>query len=528
MSLKWWLVTMLLLVVASTLSGCLTTEETDTQVEERVAAELTRLVPTATPEPTATALPTATPTLAELVARFRLSIAQIITPDGTGTGFVFDPAGLVATNAHVVGNRKRVTVVLNGIEYRGQVLNRNDDADLAVVQVSSDSDFAAAPLGSAGRVALGEDVLALGFPLSSQLGDDLTVTRGIISAHRQFEGYEYFQTDAALNPGNSGGPLLNRDGEVIGVITFGIAEAEGVAFALSVDELTSRRESLSRVPPSATPRPTVTPRPTLIPTPTLSPSEKFEQVSAGGSHTCGVKADGKIVCWGNDDHGQSTPPAGTFRQVSAGESHTCAINADRKVNCWGSNSRGKSTPPAGTFQQVSAGSDHTCGVHAKGYAVCWGEYHVSRVPVLQSGTLEQVSTGSHHTCGVWANGWAFCWGTDLYGEVTSSPGTFQQVSAGLAHTCGVKTDGSLSCWGDNREGQAMPQWETFQQVSSGALSTCGVKTDGRLACWGLHPYKMPSGIFAQVSVGGLHACGVKTDGRVICWGNNRDGQATPP
>lgn len=163
---------------------------------------------------------------------------------------MYDASGLVATNAHVVENRRQVTVVLNGEEYRGTVLNKNEDADLAVVQVISDGDFVAVSLGSAGRVALGEDVMALGFPLSSQLGDDLTVTRGIISARRQFEGYEFFQTDAALNPGNSGGPLLNRDGDVIGVITFGIAEAEGVAFALSVEELNSRLEALSRVPPN--------------------------------------------------------------------------------------------------------------------------------------------------------------------------------------------------------------------------------------------------------------------------------------
>ena len=121
---------------------------------------------------------------------------------------MYDASGLVATNAHVVENRRQVTVVLNGEEYRGTVLNKNEDADLAVVQVISDGDFVAVSLGSAGRVALGEDVMALGFPLSSQLGDDLTVTRGIISARRQFEGYEFFQTDAALNPGNSGGPLL--------------------------------------------------------------------------------------------------------------------------------------------------------------------------------------------------------------------------------------------------------------------------------------------------------------------------------
>ena len=281
-SVKMRLVIMLL-VTAMAVAGCVTADETDTQVGERVAAELTRLAPTATP------VPTATPTVAELVSRFRSSIAQIITPTGTGTGFVYDVSGLVVTNAHVVGDRREVTVALGDTEYRGHVLNRNEGADIAVVKVDSDGDFAAVSLGSAGRVALGEDVMALGFPLSSQLGDDLTVTRGIVSARRRFEGYGYFQTDASLNPGNSGGPLLNRDGDVIGVITFGVAEAEGVGFALSVDELNSRLESLSRVLPTATPRPTVTPRPTATPTPRPTyirlpspfPTPDFKPVPAG-------------------------------------------------------------------------------------------------------------------------------------------------------------------------------------------------------------------------------------------------------
>ena len=87
---KMWLV-ITLLVAATAVAGCVTAGETDTQV-----AELTRLAPTATP------VLTATPTVAELVSRFRPSMAQIITPAGTGTGFVYDASGLVATNAHLV------------------------------------------------------------------------------------------------------------------------------------------------------------------------------------------------------------------------------------------------------------------------------------------------------------------------------------------------------------------------------------------------------------------------------------------
>ena len=515
-----WLV-ITLLVAATAVAGCVAADETDTSVGEKVAAELTRLAATATP------VPMATPTVAELVSRFRPSIAQIITPSGAGTGFVYDASGLVVTNAHVVGDSRQVTVVVGGTKFRGRVLNRNESADLAAVKVSADGDFTAASLGSAGRVALGEDVMALGFPLSSQLGDDLTVTRGIVSARRQFGGYEFFQTDAALNPGNSGGPLLNRDGDVIGVITFGIADAEGVTFALSVDELNSRLEALSRVPPTATPRPTSTPRPTVRPTPTLSPSRKFQQVTAGGSHTCGVRNDGRILCWGNDDYGQATPLAGTFQQVSAGESHTCGIKTDGRVVCWGSNSRGKSTPPAGIFQQVSAGDDHTCGVKTNGSVACWGDVPRGRANITRD-TLQQVSAGSHHTCGVSVYGSVPCWGSNSYGQAWAPRGTFKQVSTGLVHTCGVETDGSVACWGNNDEGQSSPPWGTFQQVCAGGLQTCGVKIDGNLACWGLHPFETPSGTFVQVSAGKLHSCGVKDDGRVVCWGVNEHWQAQPP
>ena len=523
-----WLVIMLL--VATAVSGCLTADETDTQVEERVAAELTRLAPTATP------VPTATPTVAELVSRFRPSIAQIVTPTGTGTGFVYDASGLVVTNAHVVGDRRQVTVVVGGTEYRGQVLNRNEDADLAVVQVSADTDFAAVSLGSAGRVALGQDVMALGFPLSSQLGDDLTVTRGIVSARRQFEGYEYFQTDAALNPGNSGGPLLNRIGEVIGVVTFGVAETEGVAFALSIDELNSRLGTLSRVPPTEAPRPTTTRRPTVTPRPTPTPAPPFLQVSAGAEHTCGVRADRRAVCWGLNDNGQARPPLGDFHQISAGFSHTCGVKTNGKVVCWGSGSFGKAMPPVGTFQQVSAGDFHTCGVKTDGSAVCWGTNHDPFGKYLgqatpPTGRFLQVDAGLSHTCGVKADGGVVCWGLDNEGQATPPTGTFEYVDTGWWETCGVNTVRRIVCWGIELEGISAPSVGTFQKVSTGLFDSCGLKTDGNVICWRndrSSSSALSAETFRQISVGDSHACGVKTDGSAVCWGNNEYGQATPP
>ena len=226
--------------------------------------------PTYTPRPTATPTrapqPTPTPTVADLVARLKPSIARIVTARSTGSGFVYDARGLVATNAHVVDCCRDVAVILNGRRYEGRVLGRNDDADLAVVQVNAGSNFRSMSFGQANRVAVGDDVIALGFPLD--LGDSISVTRGIVSSHRSYDGYKFIQTDAAINFGNSGGPLINQRGEVVGMNSFIIRGADGVGFALSVAEIEHRLPGLSGYAAAPTPaRPTATPRPTAMPQP---------------------------------------------------------------------------------------------------------------------------------------------------------------------------------------------------------------------------------------------------------------------
>ena len=158
--------------------------------------------------------------LADLIASIQAGVVQIVTASGSGSGFIIDASGLVITNEHVVGSNSGVSVWLtNGRSYGGEVLERNVTADLALVRIPGGAGFQPIPMALTGSARVGDEVLALGFPLADRIGSNLTVTRGIISSTRMVNGVNLLQTDAAINPGNSGGPLVNIDGKVIGVNT---------------------------------------------------------------------------------------------------------------------------------------------------------------------------------------------------------------------------------------------------------------------------------------------------------------------
>ncbi len=206
---------------------------------------------------------------------------------------------------------------------------------------------------------------------------------------------------------------------------------------------------------------------TLVTPIVVARSGDFASASAGYYHTCGVRADGAVECWGDnqdfDDNfvGQATPPAGTFSSVSAGGAHTCGVQTDGTVVCWGDISSAQATPPAGAFSSVSAGATHTCGVQNDGTVVCWGD-NSSAQATPPAGAFSSVSAGVAHTCGVQTDGMVVCWGNNEHDQATSPAGAFSSVSAGATHTCGVKTSGAVACWGDNTDfhgnvvGQASP------------------------------------------------------------------------
>lgn len=161
-----------------------------------------------------------------------------LRPAGSGSGFIFSSDGLIFTNCHVVESAEKIMVgLLDENEIEATLIGKDPDTDIAILKIYAQG-YSVAKLGDAAQLQIGQFVIAIGNPYGYQH----TVTTGVVSAlGRTLQTQSgrlvdnVIQTDAALNPGNSGGPMINTDGEVIGVNTAMIQGAQGLSFSVDIN-----------------------------------------------------------------------------------------------------------------------------------------------------------------------------------------------------------------------------------------------------------------------------------------------------
>jgi alpha-tubulin suppressor-like RCC1 family protein len=271
------------------------------------------------------------------------------------------------------------------------------------------------------------------------------------------------------------------------------------------------------------------------------------QISAGGSATCALSAEGLASCWGlsalvgnGDTLSQTTPTSVkggiSFKSITVGLSHVCAISIDQSLYCWGFNAYADTSGKAIgmlapmrlatdlKWAQVATGIEHTCAIATDQNAYCWGLNSRGQLGVAVADTITRFVP------------------TPVYGGFK-----FSSITAGAAHTCALTVDRTAFCWGWNANGQlgdgtlasrvaptVVSGGLTFQSIGAGEQWTCGLTTLGKAYCWGAvpgvsatqaTPQTYPSApTFSSLSVGGTHACALTPDGTAYCWGGNNAGQ----
>jgi alpha-tubulin suppressor-like RCC1 family protein len=294
-----------------------------------------------------------------------------------------------------------------------------------------------------------------------------------------------------------------------------------------------------------------------------------------------------------------TPPV--FRQVSAGGSHGCGVTTENQLYCWGNNNTGQlgtgtTSPPSRfpvavattlRFRMVSAGATFTCGVTGFDGLYCWGENNYGQlgngtrtdsprpVRVATNIRIRAVSAGAHHACAVSIGDIVYCWGRNDFGQIGDGTRTdrpvptrpagwshFSSVSAGNGFSCGLTTTNAVTppdriyCWGEAGNGHygndawhdnllrpnAVPGGLTFAGVESGYSHVCGVTPARKAYCWGANqawlgsvppagsgdfqvtPRAVAGGhAFRAVAGGTYWSCGVTTDNVGYCWGDRTFG-----
>ncbi len=279
----------------------------------------------------------------------------------------------------------------------------------------------------------------------------------------------------------------------------------------------------------------------------------YKQVAAGGRHTCAIRADDSVMCWGHANQLLNVPPTTEkYKALTAGNRFVCGILRDMpepdalnrsNVRCWGqlddANDHGIFTPPTNlAFESINAGREHVCGIDATDAKLyCWGNNGQERAnPAINptshdNGPWRQVSAGTQHSCATTTNNRYKCWGD--HSESRRELGdrsfnkTFKHIVASVLHTCVIHTNDMVECFANKNPNikKNVPSF-TVSQIDSGNDYACVIrKSDDSLACWGDDKdgriNDVPAtGKYVQISTGWEHACALsETSGVITCWGN---------